>query len=169
MSGNAISSFTQLQRLAKESTERQKSRKKEGKKTQEYQPKWLRLIKSKIKDLRKVISQITEEIRRIRKSGKLTTKMRKNRQWMRRQMKANITIARLIQLKERKLNQLQLKKKKEKGNKQKTSERHQANKQFDEHESQFYELCRNIIRSDPDNTRPLYKKPNTQRVNSTIT
>ena len=43
-------------------------------------------------------------MRRIRKNGKLTTKMRKNRQWMRRQMKANITIARLTQLKEHKLN-----------------------------------------------------------------
>ena len=143
----------------KKGTEKRKSRQNEGKKTQEYQPKWLRQIESKIRDLRKEISQITEEIRRIRKNGKLTTKMRKNRRWMRRQMKANITIARLTQLKERKLNQLRLKKQ-EKDKKQKASERHQANKQFDEHESQFYERCRNIIRSHPDNTRPLYKKLN---------
>ena len=86
--------------------EKQKSRQNEGEKTREYQPKWLRQIESKIKDSRKERSQITEEIRRIRKNGKLMTKMRKNRQWMRCQMKANITIARLTQLTERKLNQL---------------------------------------------------------------
>ena len=48
----------------------------------------------------------------MRKNGKLTTKMWKNRQWMRCQLKASVTIARLTQLKERKLNQLRLKKKK---------------------------------------------------------
>ena len=46
----------------------------------------------------------------MRKNGKLTTKMWKNRQWMKCQLKASVTIARLTQLKERKLNQLRLKK-----------------------------------------------------------
>ena len=46
----------------------------------------------------------------MRKSGKLTTKMWKNRQWMSCQLKANVTIARFTQLKERKVNQLRLNK-----------------------------------------------------------
>ena len=153
----------------KESTERQKSRKMEGKKTQEYQPKWLRQIKSKIKDLRKVISQITEEIRRIRKSGKLTTKMRKNRQWMRRQMKANITIARLIQLKERKLNQLQLKKKKKKT----TSRGHQKDTK---QTNSLMNMNHNSMNSAETSLDPILttqdhytRNQTTQRVNSTIT
>ena len=64
----------------KENTEKQKSRQNEGKKTQEYQPKWLRQIERKIKDLREEIPQITEEVRRMRKNGKLTTKMWKKKE-----------------------------------------------------------------------------------------
>ena len=82
---------------------------------------------------------------------------------MRCQLKASVTIARLTQLKERKLNQLRLKKQ-EKDKKQKTSDRHQANKQFDEHESAETSLDPTLTTYDQC-TRNQIK----QRVNNVVT
>jgi hypothetical protein len=77
---------------------------------------------------------------------------------MRRQLKADVTLDGLSQLKERKINQVRLKKL-ERTKKIKSLERHQANKWFDRNEAKFYEHCRSIINSDPNNTRPVYFKP----------
>ena len=55
--------------------------------------------------LRRQISQICKEMRRIRKSAVLTSKLQKNRKWMTKEiMIGKITIASLTILKEKKIN-----------------------------------------------------------------
>ena len=93
----------------KEQNEKQNNRKKENN-NRPVKPKWLREMEKRMTELRKEISQITEEITRIKKNGKITSKLRRNRKWMRHQINGDIKIARLIQLKENKLSQLKLKK-----------------------------------------------------------
>ena len=98
-------------------------------------------------------SQITEEIRRLTTNGKLTSKLRKNRKWMRSEIKIKLTKQRLQELKEKKINQLRTKKIQRK-RKLTSHKRRIANKQFDHSESKFYDHCRNIIKSDINNERP---------------
>ena len=100
-------------------------------------------------------SQITEEIRRLTTNGKLTSKLRKNRKWMRSEIKIKLTKQRLQKLKEKKINQLRTKKIQRK-RKLTSHKRRIANKQFDRSESKFYDHCRNIIKSDINHERPTY-------------
>ena len=101
-------------------------------------------------------SQITEEIRRLTTNGKLTSKLRKNRKWMRSEIKIKLTKQRLQKLKEKKINQLRTKKIQRKP-KLTSHKRRKANKEFDRYEaSSTTDHCRNIIKSDINNERPKY-------------
>ena len=94
-------------------------------------------------------------MRRLTTNGKLTSKLRKNRKWMRSEIKTKLTIQRLQGLKEKKINQLRTKKIQRK-RKLTSHKRRIANKQFDRSESKFYDHCQNIIKSDINNERPTY-------------
>ena len=118
-------------------------------------PKWMSIIDNQITNLRKQTSQITEEKRRLTTNGKLTSKLRKSRKWMRSEIKDKITKQRLQELKERKINQLRTKKIQRK-RKLTSHKRRIANKQFDRSESKFYDHCWNIIKSDINNEKPTY-------------
>ena len=69
----------------------------------------------------------------------LTPKLKTNRQWMIGQVGQKITITKL--LKEKNKPQLRVKKQ-EKDKKQKSTERHKANKWFDKKEARFYDHCK---------------------------
>ena len=60
-------------------------------------------LEGKMSAVRRQISQICEEMRRIRKNAKLTSKLRKNRVWMMKEIRGKITIASLTTLKEKKI------------------------------------------------------------------
>ena len=113
----------------------------------------MRIIDNQITKLRTQTSQITEEIRRLTTNGKLTSKLRKNRKWMRSEIKNKTTKQQLQELKEKKINQLRTTKMQRK-RKLTSHKRRIANKQFDRSESKFYDHCRNIIKSDINNERP---------------
>ena len=115
----------------------------------------MRILDNQITELRKQASQITEEIRRLTTNGKLTSKLRKNRNWMRSEIKIKLTKQRLQELKEKKINQLRTKKIQRK-RKLTSHKRRIAKKQFDRSESKFYDHCRNITKSDINNERPTY-------------
>ena len=87
---------------------------------------------------RKEISQLTEEIKRLKTNGKLTKKLRRNRYWMKAEIKAPvINLAALISLKEEKINFIR-KLKLEKQRKLKASELRKINQLFDQNEGSFY-------------------------------
>ena len=106
-------------------------------------------------NLRKHISQICEELKRIRDKCELTPKMKKNRFWMIKEIKGRITIASLTSLKERKINAIRaLKRQKER--KKTAYERFKTNQWFDVDEGSFYSHLNNIIKSTEANHHPQY-------------
>lgn len=78
--------------------------------------------------------------------------------WMQREMKSKITKDNLLQLKEKKINQLRVNKIKL-NKKLEGFKRRNANKWFDNNEGKFYDHCRTIIKNDPVNKRPTYTEP----------
>ena len=69
-----------------------------------YKPKWQLNIEKEMQQTRKEISQMTEEIKRLKTNDKLTKKLRRNRYWMKAEIKAPvINLAALISLKEEKI------------------------------------------------------------------
>ena len=123
--------------------------------TTDERPKWMRTIDNQITKLRKQASQITEEIRRLTTIGKLTPKLRKNRKWVRSEIKIKLTKQQLQELKENRINQLRTKKIQRK--RELTSHKRRiANKQFDRSEIKLYDHCRNLIKSDINKERPTY-------------
>ena len=55
-----------------------------------YKPKWQLNIEKDVQQTRKEISQLTEEIKRLKTNGKLTKKLSRNRYWMKAEIKAPI-------------------------------------------------------------------------------
>lgn len=88
----------------------------------------MRTIDNQTTKLRKQTSQITEEL--LTTNGKITSKLRKNRKWMRYEIKNKITKQLLQELKKKKINQLRTKKIQRK-RKLISHKRSTANKQFD--------------------------------------
>ena len=71
----------------------------------DYKPKWQLNIEKEMQQTRKEILQLTEEIKRSKTNGKLTKKLRRNRYWMKAEIKVPVIIlAALISLKEEKIN-----------------------------------------------------------------
>ena len=68
-------------------------------------------------------------------------------------MKGKIMKDNLLQMQEKKINQLCVNKKLEE------LKRRNANKWFDFNEGKFYDHCRTMIKYDPINKRPTYTKP----------
>ena len=74
----------------------------------DYKPKWQLNIEKEMQQTRKEISQLIEEIKRLKMNGKLTKKLRRDRYWMKAEIKAPVIIlAALISLKEEKINFIQ--------------------------------------------------------------
>ena len=67
---------------------------------------WMAKLEEKMNRIRGKISQISEEIKRLRTNGKLTKKLRKNSRWMKKELKSNITLNALLALKEKKVSQI---------------------------------------------------------------
>ena len=65
---------------------------------------WQGIIDNKITQWRRQTSQISEEIRLLARNGKLTPKLRKNRNWMRKELKDKPTKQRLKEHKEKNIN-----------------------------------------------------------------
>ena len=118
-------------------------------------PRWMANLERKMNYLRKQISQICEEIKRLRVNRKLTPRMKKNRSWMAKETKGKINIECLTTLKERKINSIRaLKRQKE--NKKAAYERFKTNQWFDVDEGSFYNHLNNIIKSTESNECPQY-------------
>ena len=106
---------------------------------------------------RKEISQLTEEIKRLKTNGKLTKKLRRNRYWMKAEIKASIVnLAALISLKEEKINFIH-KLKLEKQRKIKASESRMITQLFDENEGSFYKELKSELGQQKETSSPLYK------------
>ena len=106
---------------------------------------------------RKEISQLTEEIKRLKTNGKLTKKLRRNRYWMKAEIKASIiNLAALISLKEEKINFIR-KLKLEKQRKLKASESRMITQLFDENEGSFYKELKSKLDQQKETSSPLYK------------
>ena len=73
--------------------------------------------------------------------------------------KKDIGITKLAQIKETRLNKIRILKD-EKQRVLLKLERHQVNKLFDENQSKFFKVLRDILKDD-ESEKPLYKKPNT--------
>ena len=78
--------------------------------TTDPRPIWQGIIDNKITQWRRQTSQISEEIRLLARNGKLTPKLRKNRNWMRKELKDKPTKQRLKEYKEKNINQLRVNK-----------------------------------------------------------
>ena len=61
-----------------------------------FKPKWMKHIESQMKLLRREISQITEEIKRLKKNGRISKKVGRNRKWMRQELKGQLSIKALL-------------------------------------------------------------------------
>ena len=123
-------------------------------------------MERKINNLRKHISQICEELKRICDNCELMPKMKKNRFWMIKEIKGRIAIASLTTLKERKINAIRaLKRQIER--KKTAYERFKTNQWFDVDEGSFYSHLNNIIKSTEANHHPQYtgkeKPPSTNQ------
>lgn len=71
----------------------------------ESKPRWLDLMDKLMSKTRKEISQVTAEIDRTKRNGKLTKTLWKNRKWMNKELKTRkLGLKELTSLKERKLN-----------------------------------------------------------------
>ena len=57
-----------------------------------FKPKWMKHIESQMNLLRREISQITEEIKRLKANGRITRKVGRNRKWMRQELKGQLSI-----------------------------------------------------------------------------
>ena len=118
-------------------------------------PRWMIRIEGKMNTLRKQVSQICEELKRVRENRHLTPKMKKNRSWMITEIKGRITIASLTILKERKINTIRaLKRQKEK--RKIAHKRFKINQWFDVAEGSFYSHLNNIIKSTKLNKHPQF-------------
>ena len=126
-------------------------------KNEAFKPKWLLNIEKEMQQTRKEISQLTEEIKRLKTNGKLTKKLRRNRYWMKADIKAPIiNLAALITLKEEKINFIR-KLKLEKQRKLKASESRKINQLFDQNEGSFYKDLRSKLDQQKETSSPLYK------------
>ena len=68
--------------------------------------KWLKKFNEKKMSIKRQISQITKEIRRVKRNKSLTKNMRKKRTYMRREIVGKINLKKLVALKEKKVNRL---------------------------------------------------------------
>ena len=106
-------------------------------------------IESQMNLLRREISQITEEIKRLKTNGRITRKVGRNRKWQ--ELKGQLSIKALLILKEKKISMIRFRK-------QKTTERfekRQFNKLFDNSQGKVYDKFRDILSDDRDNDQPL--------------
>ena len=133
----------------------QKKRNEDKQQKFDGKPRWMIRIEGKMNTLRKQVSQICEELKRVRENRHLTPKMKKNRSWMITEIKGRITIASLTILKERKINTIRaLKRQKEK--RKIAHKRFKINQWFDVAEDSFYSHLNNIIKSTELNKHPQF-------------
>ena len=125
-------------------------------------PKEVKKIEENMPLRRRELSQLTAEIERIRSNRPLSRKTKRNRRWMEKEGgKKDIGITELAQMKEIRIL------KNEKQRVLLKLERHHVNKLFDENQSKFFKVLRNILKDD-ESEEPLYKKPNTRPETSTL-
>ena len=111
-------------------------------------------IASQMSLLRREISQITEEIKRLKTNGRITRKVGRNRKRMRQELKGQLSIKALLILKEKKIS-ITLKYRKQK--KIEKFEKQQFNKLFDNSQRKVYDKFSDILSEDRDYDQPLYK------------
>eukprot|EP00112_Aurelia_sp_Birch-Aquarium-sp1_P005339 Seg1603.16 transcript_id=Seg1603.16/GoldUCD/mRNA.D3Y31 product="hypothetical protein" protein_id=Seg1603.16/GoldUCD/D3Y31 len=114
---------------------------------QGWVPAWEKRINEKMNRIRGKISQITEEIQRIRNNKNLTRNMRRNRRWMKRELKGKITLNGLLGMKEHKISIV----KSIKHNKEKKKDqipRNRMNRLFDSDQGKVYNTFREILKND---------------------
>ena len=63
-------------------------------------------MEEKMNRIKGKISHISEEIKRLKTNGELTKNLRKNRWWMKKELKSSITLNALLALKEKKVSQI---------------------------------------------------------------
>ena len=137
----------------------------------ERKPRWLEITEKQMNRTRKEISQVTAEIDRTRRNGKLTKTLWKNRNWMKKELKTSkLGLAELTALKERKLNTIRMQKQ-ERKNKIKAFERRKINNWFDQNERSFYKHLRSLAvnETDIDNIEYKDKTANQEIDNPNIT
>ena len=130
----------------------------------------MKRIESEMNLLRREISQITEEIKRLRTNGRITRKVGRNRKWMRRELKGQLSINALQILKEKKVSMIRtLKFQKQKKTERFEKQQFNINKLFDNSQGKVYDKFRDILSEDRDNDQPLYKTRPRQAKHGEIT
>ena len=71
-----------------------------------FKPKWMKHIESQMNLLRRELSQITEEIKRLKTNGRITRKVGRSKKWMRQELKEQLSIKALLILKEKKISMI---------------------------------------------------------------
>ena len=102
-----------------------------------FKPKWMKHIESQMNLLRREISLITEETKRLKTNGRITRRVGRNRKWMRRELKGQLSIKALLILKEKQISMIRTLK----FRKQKKTERFEKqlfNKLFDNSQGKVY-------------------------------
>ena len=123
----------------------------------ESKPRWLDLMDKLMSKTRKEISQVTAEIDRTKRNGKLTKTLWKNRKWMNKELKTRkLGLKELTSLKERKLNIIRMQNF-EKQNKIRAFERRKINNWFDQNERSFYKHLRNLTANEIDPDKVEFK------------
>ena len=118
-------------------------------------PKEVKKMEENMQLRRRELSQLTAEIERIRSNRPLSKKTKRNRRWMEKEGgKKDIGITELAQMKETRLNKIRILKN-EKQRVLLKLERHQGSKLFDENQSKFFKVLRDILQND-ESEEPLY-------------
>ena len=118
--------------------------------------------------IRGKISQITEEIQRIRNNKKLTRNMRRNRRWMKRELKGRITLNGLLEMKEHKISvvkSMKYNKEKKKGQ----ILRNKTNRLFDTDQRKVYNAFREILKNDKSDDVSYKTRSDNARSQTTLT
>lgn len=135
------------------------------KENQKYKPQWLTKLENKMAIARKQISQISAEINRLKTNGRLTRKLRRNRTWMKKELrKTEIDLGLLAALKERKISIIKSLKN-SKVNKLKSMERKKINSWFDQDERSFYKHLRDLAQNNAENDNPVYEPKDVKPAN----
>ena len=123
----------------------------------ERKPRWLDLMDKRMSKTRKEISQVTAEIDRTKRNGKLTKTLWKNRKWLKKELiTRKLGLKELTSLKERKLNIIRMQKL-EKQNKIRAFGRRGINNWFDQNERSFYKHLRNLKANEIDPDKVEFK------------
>ena len=131
---------------------------------QKEEPKWKKIIQSKVATLRKEISQITSEIKRLREHKRMSERQKYNRMWMSKQLGDKVlSISNLSELNEKKKHQIRIEKSKMKSQELRY-QRQRVNQLYAKDQGKVFRKFREAIKKDIDNEKPTVPQFNNDQL-----